>query len=239
MQFVFSLEKDERDAICRLPHKIRSFRKGQAIVSEGDRTTSSFVVLDGVTSMVKVSGAGDRQIVIFHVVGDTPDLHSLYLQKADSTVSALKHCTVAFMPHKAILALCDNFPRIKDAMWRSTLVDGAILREWLLNVGQRPALKRIAHLLCEMVVRMKLAGLGTTSASVVPLTQEEIGDCLGLGSIHVNRSLQKLRRDGLIRLRRTALEIPDWRALQEAGDFDIAYLHLTERQRHYLEDSDN
>ncbi len=231
---LFTLNADERAALNQLPYKVRRYKKGEVIINEGDVSTSSFVVLEGVTSMIKMCGAGDRQLVMFHFVGDMPDLHSLYIHKADSTLAPLRRCAIAFIPHAAILHLCDTFPRIKDAFWRATLVDAAILREWLLNIGQRPARKRIAHFLCEMVVRMQLSGMGTTSSSVIPLTQEEIGDCLGLGSIHVNRTLQSLRHAGLIRLNRTALEIPDWRALQDAGDFDVGYLHLSKRQRALL-----
>lgn len=234
IETVCALTARERAAVNAMPLTVREFDRGEAIIQEGDLATTCFVVLSGVTCMFKVTGDGYRQITIFHFAGDMPDLHTMYLDTADVSISALRPSLIGFVSHEAVKRLCDRFPRIRAALWRATLVDAAVYREWLLNLGQRPATMRVAHLLCEMVVRMKLAGLGSMEASTVPLTQQEIGDCVGLSAIHVNRCLQELRRRGLIILRRATLEIPDWRGLQTAGDFDTGFLHLTERQQKLL-----
>lgn len=235
IETICTLTAKEKAAVRDIPLTLREFDRGEVIIRQGDIARNCFLVVTGVTCMFKITGDGYRQISIFHFSGDMPDLHSLHLDTADVTISALRPSVLGFVTHAHLRSLSDRFPNIRSAFWRATLVDASVFREWLLNLGQRPATMRVAHLLCETVVRMKLAGLGSSVASVVPLTQQEIGDCVGLSSIHVNRCVQELRRRGLIVLRRTALEIPDWRALQKAGDFDTGYLHLTERQQRLLD----
>jgi CRP-like cAMP-binding protein len=130
--------------------------------------------------------------------------------------------------HEAIQQLCTRSPRIAAALWRETLIDAAIFREWIASIGQRTAYSRIAHLLCEMFVRFRAAGLAKGYSVPFPITQGELGDAQGLSSVHVNRSLQALRLDRLITLGSGTLTILDWEGLRQAGDFDPTYLHLRE-----------
>ncbi len=234
IETVITLEEPERQAILGLPVTIRKFERGETIVREGDHPKNSFAVLDGVTAMVKTTGQGDRHVVIFHFTSDIPDLHSLHLERLDVAVEAASSCAVGFMPHESLRAVCAKFPRVNNVLWRATLVDASILRECALSIAQRPALNRIAHLLCEFVVRLKLAGLGTEDGCELPLTQAEIGDCLGITYVHVNRVLQTLRKQKLIDLESDRLRVHDWPGLVQIGDFDANYLHLTPRQREML-----
>ena len=117
-------------------------------------------------------------------------------------------------------------PRVADVLWRDTLIDGAVFREWMMGIGRRSAEARIAHLLCEVLVRMRAVGLATAQACELPITQAELGDALGLSTVHVNRSLQELRAKRLITLRGSILTVEDWEGLKEAGEFDPTYLHL-------------
>jgi CRP-like cAMP-binding protein len=111
-------------------------------------------------------------------------------------------------------------------MWYATLVDGSIFREWIVNVGRRDARTRIAHLLCEFVLRLELADLGGPAGYELPMTQEQLADATGLTSVHVNRMLRDLTRDGLIGRTHRNVTIADWRKLSDEADFDPAYLHL-------------
>ncbi len=201
---------------------------------EGDRPTHSFAVLSGVTSMYKHSGEGKRQLLIFHFPGDIPDLQSLYLNVLDMGVTAMCKSRIAMIPHEHIRRLYQRFPRIGEGLWRATLVDAAILRERLLNLGQRDAHARIAHLICEFVVRTQLAGIAEEEVCPFPLTQQEIGDALGLSNIHVNRITAELRAEKLADARNGKLTILNWKKLMEAADFDLTYLHLTPHQRAHL-----
>jgi CRP-like cAMP-binding protein len=225
-----SLRDDEMAALSALPVRVAEFAKGDTIVREGERPQHSFVILSGTTCALKHSGDGARQILLFHIPTDVPDLQSLHLDILDFGVSAAARTQVGFIAHRDIRAIYHRFPRLADALWRITLVDASIFREWELNLGQRDAYARIAHFFCEMAARMKLAGLGDDSFAM-PLTQQEIGDATGLSSIHVNRIERDLRTAGLSELKRGRLTILDWKGLQEAGDFDPTYLHLTQPQR--------
>ena len=131
---------------------------------------------------------------------------------------------MAFVPHETILGWMDRYPRIARALWRDTLVDGAIFREWIANVGARDALERLAHLLCEIFVRLQVVGLAQEDGCELPLTQNELGDAIGVSLVHVNRVLQELRGRELISLKRGTLVIKDWDGLKEVGQFDPAYL---------------
>jgi CRP-like cAMP-binding protein len=111
-------------------------------------------------------------------------------------------------------------------MWRDTLIDAAIFREWMIGIGRRSAYTRIAHVLCEVFVRLRAVGLANGDECELPVTQAELGDALGLSTVHVNRSLQELRGDGLIQLRAGSLTILNWDGLKTAGEFDVTYLHL-------------
>lgn len=231
---VTRLTKAEADALCGLPVEIGEYAKGAVIIREGDRPSQSFLVLAGMTCMFKHSEDGRRQILIFHFSGDVPDLQSLHLDVLDMSVAAVNRAKVAFIDHEDIRKVYRDYPRLGDLLWRMTLVDAAILREWMLNLGQRDAYGKLTHFFCEMAVRMKLAGLGDLGTFSLPLTQQEIGDAVGLSNIHVNRVYQTLREEGMIELKRGKMIISDWNRLQRAAGFDMTYLHLTPGQKRLL-----
>jgi CRP-like cAMP-binding protein len=226
IESVFTLTDGERQALESLPMQLAVLRDGQDIVREGDRPSRSCLILSGFTASYKISGDGKRQIMTFGIAGDIPDLHSLHLKVLDSSVSTLTTCRVGFITHDDLRDLCERFPRITAAFWRETLIDGAIFREWLLNVGRREAYNRVAHLFCEMLVRLRAVGLADDHACDLPITQAELADAFGITSVHVNRVLQQMRADGLIETKGTRLMIPDWDRLKEVGEFNPLYLQL-------------
>ncbi|WP_287254444.1 Crp/Fnr family transcriptional regulator [Mesorhizobium sp.] len=130
------------------------------------------------------------------------------------------------IPHSALRRICEQRPRVATAFWRSTLIDAAIYREWVTNVGRRDAYARTAHMLCELIVRLRFAGRIEDHVADLPITQAALGDAVGLSAVHVNRTLQALRGDGLIATPGTKLRALDWPGLVQAGEFDPTYLHL-------------
>jgi CRP-like cAMP-binding protein len=142
-------------------------------------------------------------------------------------VQALTESEVAFIPRDAVKKLAFERPNVGLAMWLETLVEGSIFREWIANVGRRDARSRIAHLLCEFSLRLKVAGLGEATDYELPMTQEQVADTTGLTPVHVNRTLKSLEAENLITRRNSrSIVIGDWKKLAEAGDFDSGYLHL-------------
>nr|WP_315975056.1 Crp/Fnr family transcriptional regulator [Microvirga sp. HBU65207] len=144
----------------------------------------------------------------------------------DNSVATLSPCSVGFITHEDLRHLCTRFPRITSAFWRETLIDAAIFREWVMNVGRREGVSRTAHLLCELMVRLKAVGLVEDHACDLPITQVEFADALGFTPVHVNRVFQQMRAEGLIVTEGTRLTIPDWDRLKQVGEFDPTYLHL-------------
>lgn len=220
------LSDDEKNTILNLPMQVLHLRADQDVVREGDRPSRSFVVLEGFTCTYSVTGDGKRQIQAFQIAGDIPDLHSLHLGTLDNSVGTIAPCTVGFIPHEALRALCERHPRIAAVLWRNSLIEAAVFRQWMTNIGCRQAYSRMAHFFCEMMVRLKAIGLADEDSCDLPMTQGELGDALGLTTVHVNRTLKQLRADGLIETRGTRLNIPDWEELKRVGDFDPTYLHL-------------
>lgn len=224
-----ALDEDDRRALFALPHTVRQVARGHFVVREGDRPTHSCVLVSGFAYRQKIVGNGGRQILAIHVAGDLVDLQNSLLRSADHSVQALTDTTIAQIPVDAVRALAFSRPAVGMAMWYDTLVDASIHREWTTNIGRRDALARISHLLCEFGVRLEDAGLGDRSRYELPMTQEEIADCVGLTPVHVNRTLRTLDREGLVERPGRSIVIDEWAQLAKLGDFDPAYLHLQHR----------
>jgi CRP-like cAMP-binding protein len=228
LESIFRVSDEERAALEALPMQVQVIRADQDIVREGDRPTRCFALLEGFTATYKMTGDGKRQIHSWHVPGDIPDLQSLHLRVLDFSISTLTPCRVGFIQHEPLRKLCRKQPRIMEAFWRQTLIDAAIFREWITNVGRRDAYNRMAHILCEWVVRLRAVGLIEDHTCDLPMTQNELADATGVSTVHVNRVLQELRGNGLIVLRGSRLQVPDWEQLKQVGDFDPTYLHFGE-----------
>ena len=183
------------------------------------------MVVKGLLCSSKITSAGVRQITSFFLPGDLPDLHSLHMGTLDDALCALTPATVAFIPHAALLDATQRLPSLNAPLWRHTLIDSAIYREWVVNLGARPALARLAHIFCELMLRMRAAGLARQDGYDLPLNQSELGEAAGLSTVHVNRVLRELRDAGLVVFRRGMLQVLDWPRLQQAGDFDPGFLH--------------
>jgi CRP-like cAMP-binding protein len=231
LETMLTLTNDEVVALDALPVRLKEFAKGEVVIREGERPTQSFTIIEGVTIAYKTSTEGRRQILLFHLAGDFPDLQSLHLNVLDMSIATVTRTRIGFVQHQDIRLLYGRFPRLGEALWRLSLLDTAILRERMLTLGQQTAYQRIAHFFCEIWIRMRLAGLADGDAVPLPFTQQETGDTLGLSNIHVNRITQELKDDKLIDTKRGRLIVLNWKKLEKAADFDATYLHLTPAQK--------
>jgi CRP-like cAMP-binding protein len=226
LESVFTLTDDERHALETLPMQVMVLKDRQDIVREGDRPSRSCLILSGFACVYKMTAHGKRQIVSFSIAGDIPDLQSLHLTVLDTSIGTISPCRVGFIQHEVLRDLCARYPRLAAAFWREALIDAAIFREWVMNVGQREGVSRMAHVLCELLVRLRAVGLAEDHVCDLPITQSEFADALGFTTVHVNRVLQQMRAEGLIVTEGTRLTIPDWERLKQVGEFDPTYLHL-------------
>ncbi len=222
------LDDEDREAVRSLPLTRRTLEPAAYIVREGEPPQMCALLLSGFAFRHKVTGEGQRQIVSLHLAGEFLDLQNSFLDVADHNVQALTRCDIASVPAAAVSALAEERPRVGRAMWIETLVEAAIFREWVVNVGRRDSISRIAHLLCEFALRLEAAGLAREGRYDMPMTQEQIADCTGLTPVHVNRVLKELGRLGLIEREKRSVVILRWKQLREIGDFSTRYLHLDE-----------
>jgi CRP-like cAMP-binding protein len=225
------LSDEDRRVIDDMSSHTMTHRAKRDLIKEGQRPEVVFLLLEGWAYRYKVLADGKRQIMAYLLPGDLCDIHIFILNEMDHSLGLLSDAKVAAIPREKIIEITEQRPALARAMWWSTLVDESVLREWLVNMGQRNAFDRIAHLVAELYLRLKVVGLVQGSSFDLPLTQEELGDTMGLTSVHVNRMLQKLREQGLIEHSRGRLHIPDVGRLMQVSNFDSNYLHLNRRER--------
>ncbi len=170
----------------------------EVIVRDGERPTDCCLLVDGFAFRSKTTVDGERQVLSLHIPGEIPDLQSLPLGVMDHDLTTLTPCTLGFIAHADMIELNRARPNLAAALWRETLIDASIFREWIVNVGRRSATARLTHLLVELHRRLEAIGLTKGGEFGLPVTQADLADCLGLSTVHVNRVLQYLRREGFL-----------------------------------------
>src|ERR1700690_590096 len=220
------LSEEESNAVNECINDVHEFAAREDVIAQGERTGGVKLLLEGFACRYKVLEDGRRQIVAYFVPGDLCDLRVFILKRMDHSIGAIVGSKVATISPENILRLTEHYPTLTRALWWSTLVEEAVAREWIVNVGQRNALERMAHLFCELLYRFRAVGLNQGLSCTLPLTQVELAETLGLSAVHVNRTLQELRRQKLITLDGGTLTIQNLRALEELSFFSAEYLHL-------------
>ena len=208
-----------------MPFTRKRFGKDAYMVREGERTTDCSVILRGFAFRQKMLRDGSRQIISIHIPTEFVDLQNGLLLVADHNVQCINGAEAATIPREALLSLAIERPEVLRAIWIDTLIDASVFREWVVNVGRRDSRARIAHLLCELALRLRSIGLVHDDRFDFPLTQEQLADATGLTAVHTNRTLQSLRKDGLIQLTGRSLTVLDWDRLCKVAEFDELYLH--------------
>jgi CRP-like cAMP-binding protein len=202
------------------------------LIRQGAAPPAIYLVREGWACRYKTLPDGRRQVVDFLIPGDLCDLDIYILGRIDHSIGAVTALEIVEIPPEELQAIADSHPQITRALWWQELVSKSCHREWIVNVGARSAVARIAHLLCEMFLRVESIGGAQDRSCMFPLTQRDLADATGLTAVHVNRTLQRLRERGLISLQQRVLTIPDLAALMEAGEFNPDYLHLKRLDRH-------
>ena len=225
---------DEIEALKDVLDPPREIRSGADIVREHSHPLHSTLLISGFSARYSSLADGARQITELNVPGDFIDLHSLLMKQMDHGVVALTDCVVASAPHAKLIHLTERHPHLTRLLWLDTIIDAAIHRQWLVAMGRRSGLGHLAHLVCELYLRLQAVGqtTGKTSGKAdgmrfdLPLTQATLGDALGLSTVHVSRLVTELRGEGVINWCGGQVEILDWRRLAEIAEFDATYLRL-------------
>lgn len=219
------LGEEEKTFLRKAPFHRHECEAHQAIVQEGDRPSESCLMVEGFACRFKLVRDGKRQILAFHLPGDFCDLHSFSLQRMDHGIAAVTRCAVAKLPHGTVREITERYPGLTRALMWDMALDAAIFREWMLGLGRRSAREQMAHLFCELLLRLKWVGLVEDNGYLLAPSQADLGDALGISTVHVNRMLQALRGEGLIVSTGKHLQIPDVEKLMDIAGFDPAYLY--------------
>jgi CRP-like cAMP-binding protein len=220
------ISSEEERAIRGAVAETKRIAADEIVVRSGEELQVSLMLLDGWLARSKDLPGGERQVTELHVAGDFADLHGFTLKRLDHDVLTLSDCTVAVVPHERLQDMTERFPRLGRIYWFATNVDAAINRELALSLGQRSAIARVAHLFCELYMRLDAVGRTKADGFEFPLTQRELSECVGLTVVHANRTLQELRRRGLVEWENRLLTIRDRRGLEGVAEFDPTYLYL-------------
>jgi CRP-like cAMP-binding protein len=204
------------------------------LIRQDERPTQCYLVLEGILCRYKLPRTGKRLIIGFHISGDFCDLNGPIMGRMDHSVASLTPAKLAVIPRAALVRLIERRPQLGQALWKETIADAAIAREWVANVGSRPAYHRVAHLLCEMGCRLQAAGLARDGEFEWQITDAEVADAMGLSIVHVSRVFQQLREEGLLAKEGSTIRVLDWQQLEAAGEFSPNYLFLAagNRQEH-------
>ena len=214
------------DEIAALRAEVRDLPRQTDVLRKGEQPTHIVIVLSGLLHRYTIGPEGKRQIHSFYLPSEAPSLETLYIDYMDNNLASVVPTRVGLIAHDQIYRIIDERPEARKLLWRQTLVQAAIFRQWLVRNSNLSAHMALAHLFCEMFVRADAAGLVDNGICSLPLTQEYVADALGLTSVHTNRTLQALRETGAVEWRSGQLVVHDWPRLREIARFDPKYLHL-------------
>lgn len=217
---------EEVAALEKVLEAPRTVAAGSDIVREHTRPTHSTLLISGFSARYSTLADGARQITEINISGDFIDLHSLLMKQMDHGVVALTDCVVAQAPHSALIEVTERHPHLTRLLWLDTIIDAAIHRQWLVAMGRRSGLGHLAHLVCELYLRLQTVGQTGEMTFELPLTQTALGDALGLSTVHVSRLVSELRGEGVVNWSGGRIDILDWRRLAEMAEFDPTYLRL-------------
>ena len=222
-----TLSNQERDIVASLTKTRRIARATETLFHEGSRPSGVYMIVSGAGFRYRYLPNGRRQILGYLLPGDLCDTQFVILRKCDHNVGLLCESEVAIISPSALMSAMVQFPRIERALLMMAVVEAAMLREWLLNVGQRDAREKLAHFFCETSSRLNaLPDHRDDQRFDISMTQLDLADTVGLTVVHVNRVLQQFRRDGLIKWSRRHFNILDPVRLEQIAGFDPAYLQI-------------
>ncbi|SFU95356.1 Crp/Fnr family transcriptional regulator [Halomonas korlensis] len=219
------LSDEEKAALNNAAQESISFEKGEDIIVEGEKPDHIHLIEEGWACRYKLLERGDQHTMAFLLPGDMCDIHITILDEMDHSIRALTPVKLTRISAQEMNSIFENFPRLTRALFWSTLVDEAILREWLVSAGSRIADARLAHVFCELLLRSRAAGLTRDNSFELPLTQEALGEAMGLTNVHINRVVQQMRKDGLLEFEKKRLIICDWEKMKAFSGFKPNYLH--------------
>lgn len=223
-----AMSAQEKDILEAAVERVETLPARTIVTHRGEPVRYSTLLLDGVMCRYMDARDGFRQLVALQLPGDFIDLHGYPLKRLDHDVGTLTEARVALVPQTRIDAILAEHPHLTRLMWRSTLLDAALHREWIFRLGRLDAVGRVAHVVMESYHRLRVVGRANDGVFAFPLTQQDLGEACGLTGVHVNRTLRRLREDGLMDMARGQVRILDLSRMARVSEFEPDYLYLDE-----------
>ncbi|MDP1026566.1 Crp/Fnr family transcriptional regulator [Sphingomonas sp. KR1UV-12] len=220
------LGAEERAVLDDACEQVRELPARHILVRAGERVHTSTLLLDGFICRYMDDNAGARQLVAIHVPGDFVDLHGFPLQTLEHDVAAMGPVTIASWSHETLVRITEGRPHLTRMLWYATLLDAAIHREWIFRLGRLGAEGRLAHLICELYVRLEAVGLTRDGRFTLPLKQADLAEACGLTNVHINRVLRSIREQGIMTFRSGEVVVHDMARLRKLGEFEPSYLYI-------------
>jgi CRP-like cAMP-binding protein len=221
---VAALTDDDVELLCKMPCRVAHYASHEVILQKGDRPSCCCLLLQGYLCW-RDAGNDERQITSIHVPGDVPDLQAVISPIVEESLCTTGPAIVAFVPHSFFREISLS-PNLNHALSLLTINDAACSRNWIVNLGSRNSLARVAHLICEIAVRLLAVGHGRDYCFPSPFTQSDLAAACGITAVHVNRVVQELRRLGMLRWQSRTIAIENWRGLAKLARFTPDYLGL-------------
>jgi len=211
----------ERDALSRMEDKPRSIRRGLVLMNERSRTEELSIVLQGMLMCYVLLDDGSRQIVRFLFPGDLFAMSTLVYGRSPDTIVAVSNAVVCSFDRSHMTRLATDHPRLFSLILVLNQIERVVTTDRLAGLGRTAARARVATLLLSLRGQMRQAGMTVGTSFTPGLTQEEMGDAIGLTAVHVNRMLRLLEDEGLIKREGGRVFLLDEeRLVQESGYID-------------------
>jgi CRP-like cAMP-binding protein len=222
---VAELSANDLDLLARMPFAIGHFKSHETILRKGDEPDCCRVLLQGYLCW-RDTGKDEGQIISIYVPGDVPDLQTLGSPQVPANLSTLGPAVVAFVPHSFLREIAAHSPSMSHALSLLDLADAASLRNWIVNLGSRDSMRRVAHLICEIATRLRAIGQAKGYQFPSPFTQSDLAAACAISTVHANRIVQELRRTRLVNWQAKIISITDWDGLAHLAGFNPDYLRL-------------
>jgi CRP-like cAMP-binding protein len=220
---IAELSADDLELLTKMPATIGHFASHDRVLRKSDRPSRCCLLLQGYLCW---KDDYDGQITSIYVPGDIPDIHAIIAPRLEAHLTALGAAVVAFVPHAFFHQISSVSPNLGRALQLAGLIDSACLRNWIVNLGSRDSLTRVAHLMCEIAVRLRAVGLARDHQFSSPFTQSDLASACGISAVHANRVIQELRRRQMLQWQSRTIRISDWQSLSRLARFEPHYLGL-------------
>lgn len=225
----FHVNDEIKATFAEICDDLREFKAGTVIVPQGGDYSDVYLLDRGWVLRSRNMENGSRQIVNVVLPGDFVAMNALLFARSDFELSCKTDVAAYRLPSDKLGRALMSNSMLAAALFWVNAHEESLLAERIVSLGRRSARERTAHVLCEMISRLEITGVPNIEQLVIPLSQEEFSDIIGISIVHMNKTLRRLERDGILSFRNNLLMVLDKAKLEEVAGFDGGYVQFTRR----------